>query len=133
MPNKTQLQTNNSKLSSLITELQGKAAGGSGGTNYETCTVTFTSSATAHIIYYTLENGEPLMATNYTPYAYSNFSLDVIKGSSVAFGKDVSVPIYQAFQTTGDIEMVGGNNATQSPSTAGYVFKISGDGSITLQ
>lgn len=37
---KTQLQTNNSKLSALITELQGKAAGGgSGGGSVETCTV----------------------------------------------------------------------------------------------
>lgn len=31
MSNKTQLQTNNSKLSALITELQGKAAGGGSG------------------------------------------------------------------------------------------------------
>ena len=35
---KTQLQTNNAKLSALITELQGKAAGGGGGSP-ETCTV----------------------------------------------------------------------------------------------
>lgn len=35
---KTQLQTNNAKLSALITELQGKAAGG-GGAAPETCTV----------------------------------------------------------------------------------------------
>ena len=37
---KTQLQTNNSKLSALITELQGKAAGGGGGGGLETCQVT---------------------------------------------------------------------------------------------
>lgn len=36
---KTQLQTNNAKLSALITELQGKAAGGGGGGSPETCTV----------------------------------------------------------------------------------------------
>lgn len=34
---KTQLQTNNAKLESLIAELQGKAAGGGG--NVETCSV----------------------------------------------------------------------------------------------
>ena len=37
---KSQLQTNNSKLSALITELQGKATGGSGGGSPETCQVT---------------------------------------------------------------------------------------------
>jgi hypothetical protein len=37
---KSQLQTNNSKLSALITELQGKAAGGGSGGGLETCQVT---------------------------------------------------------------------------------------------
>lgn len=39
MSNKTQLQTNNTRLTSLITELQGKAAGGGSGGSVETCTV----------------------------------------------------------------------------------------------
>lgn len=38
MSNKTQLSNNNTKLASLIQELQGKASGGSGAV--ETCTVT---------------------------------------------------------------------------------------------
>lgn len=39
---KTQLQTNNAKLEALITELQGKAAGGgSGGGSIDTCTLIF--------------------------------------------------------------------------------------------
>lgn len=38
---KSQLQTNNTRLSQLITELQGKAAGGGSGGSVETCTVTF--------------------------------------------------------------------------------------------
>lgn len=44
MSNKTQLQTNNTKLDSLIQTLQGKAAGGSGG-NIETCRVVIKSVA----------------------------------------------------------------------------------------
>lgn len=36
---KTQLQTNNSRLASLITELEGKAAGGGSGGSVETCSV----------------------------------------------------------------------------------------------
>lgn len=47
---KTQLQTNNAKLESLITELQGKAAGGSGGGNVETCMVTVSG---AYKVFYT--------------------------------------------------------------------------------
>lgn len=45
MSNKTQLQTNNTSLSSLITTLQGKAAGSgsSSGGGVETCTVTLTT------------------------------------------------------------------------------------------
>lgn len=39
MSNKTQLSNNNAQLASLIQELQGKAAGGSG--SVETCTVVF--------------------------------------------------------------------------------------------
>ena len=42
---KTQLQTNNTRLASLITELQGKAAGGgSGEESIETCTVNIVST-----------------------------------------------------------------------------------------
>jgi len=37
---KTQLQTNNAKLEALITELQGKAAGGGSGGGLETCNLT---------------------------------------------------------------------------------------------
>lgn len=43
---KTQLQTNNAKLSALITELQGKAAGGGGAA--ETCTVTVSAGSSSY-------------------------------------------------------------------------------------
>lgn len=39
--NKTQLQTNNTRLASLITELRGKATGG-GGASMETCSISVT-------------------------------------------------------------------------------------------
>ena len=44
MSNKTQLQTNNTTLSSLIETLRGKAAGGGGG-SVETCSVSVSFSA----------------------------------------------------------------------------------------
>ena len=50
MSNKTQLQTNNAKLEALITELQGKAAGGGGAA--ETCTVTISGGNSSKRPYY---------------------------------------------------------------------------------
>ena len=47
MSNKTQLSTNNTKLASLIQELQGKAAGGGSGGGVETCSVRLHSNAEA--------------------------------------------------------------------------------------
>ena len=67
MSNKTQLQTNNAKLEALITELQGKAAGGgSGGGGLETCQVTIRHEwggnedpeyLYLHVTAYNVENG----------------------------------------------------------------------------
>lgn len=48
---KTQLQTNNTRLTSLITELQGKAAGSSGGASVETCTLTCTTTLVTELCY----------------------------------------------------------------------------------
>ena len=67
---KTQLQTNNAKLSELITTLQGKTAGG-GGSNVETCTVTITYSVgksamlTWYVVGYNTETGE--IVQHYNP------------------------------------------------------------------
>ena len=69
---KTQLQTNNAKLSALITELQGKAAGGGGG--LETCEVTIVQEwggnddpalLYVYVYGYKIENGSisPFFAT----------------------------------------------------------------------
>ena len=58
---KTQLQTNNAKLEALITELQGKAAGGGGG--LETCEVTIVQEWGG--------NDDPTLLTVYV-YGYNN-------------------------------------------------------------
>ena len=52
MSNKTQLQTNNTQLASLIQTLQGKAAGGGGGTAIETCTVVLDTGSSSYRPYY---------------------------------------------------------------------------------
>lgn len=57
---KSQLQTNNTRLASLIDELKGKASGSSG--NVETCTVTFWTG------------GKETIASGKTAYAYVNYS-----------------------------------------------------------
>lgn len=49
MSNKTQLQTNNTQLASLIQTLQGKAAGGGGGASVETCSLTVTCNDGSYI------------------------------------------------------------------------------------
>lgn len=56
MSNKTQLSNNNTKLASLIQELQGKASGGSGA--IETCTVTISAGNYGGYTYYFNENLE---------------------------------------------------------------------------
>ena len=57
---KTQLQSNNARLASLIEELRGKAAGGGGGGTVETCTIRIVCN-TSDIFGYTYlayDNGE---------------------------------------------------------------------------
>lgn len=69
MSNKTQLQTNNAKLEALITELQGKAAGG--GSSVETCTVEIVIpkySEIRAIHYVAFRNGETVSVVDDTDY-----------------------------------------------------------------
>ena len=57
MSNKTQLQTNNTQLSSLIQELANKAVGGGSGA-VETCTVTIENAGNyTSVLYVTYDNG----------------------------------------------------------------------------
>lgn len=77
MSNKTQLSNNNTKLASLIHELQGKAAGG--GASVETCTVELDG-----------------VIASYRPYYYSYTYLDDsgnIASAAVAKNSGVSVTL----------------------------------------
>ena len=80
---KTQLQTNNTKLSELITTLQGKAAGGGGGGSAETCTVNFEYTAPPPVndptIYYIGSDG----SWSSTSLPMSSGSVTVMKNSFV--------------------------------------------------
>lgn len=62
MPNKTQLSNNNTKLASLIQELQGKATGG--GAALETVVITFENKYTSPdaSVYYTDANQQAQQA-----------------------------------------------------------------------
>ena len=87
MSNKTQLQTNNTKLASLIETLQGKAAGGgSGAASLETCTVTFVNddimppALIGHqTVYYTDVNGQ----TQSELWVPDETVITIIKGSFI--------------------------------------------------
>lgn len=85
--NKTQLQTNNARLASLITELEGKAAGGGG--SVETCTVEVRSTALpADICYVDAETQEAVWWTaegpgDYPqPFKVQNKSIVFVRGGS---------------------------------------------------
>lgn len=133
---KSQLQTNNSKLSALITELQGKAAagGGSSGT-LETCTVSLdtsgSSTAPENLIYVTIENGEIVVKTLSLPMAgmMSTFSpiINVIKGTSIILGHNTTATIAINATCTGGVKAI-----SYAANTCGCSFKITGDGSIHL-
>lgn len=79
MSNKTQLSNNNTKLASLIQELQGKAAGG--GASVEMCTVTISNAGNyIAVLYPTYENG--MFTPNYAScnYGASPAPFDIPKG-----------------------------------------------------
>lgn len=113
MPNKTQLQMNNTKLADLITTLQGKAAGGSG--SMETCTLTITNTYAQQM------NVDSIMATTFEDGNMSVFYIEPFSGqtpitienvvcnSGVYVLLSVNVPVF-TITGDGDTELVG--NAT---------------------
>lgn len=83
MSNKTQLQTNNTQLASLIQTLQGKAAGGGGG-GVETCTVTVTGGGSSTRAHYTAFENETMCAKEIGGAGGVTIE-NVVCGSSVFF------------------------------------------------
>jgi hypothetical protein len=88
---KTQLQSNNARLASLIEELRGKAAGGGGGGSgsIETCTVTINCfSNIRQIVATVLENGviTPYGEVSIGGLGYNTCTIEnVVCGSAIFF------------------------------------------------
>ena len=81
MSNKTQLQTNNSKLTSLIAELQGKAAGGGSGEGASIVTGTLT--ITDEGMYEPMQNKYIFSSENFSPKSYHIIILLLKKNSQL--------------------------------------------------
>ena len=127
MPNKTQLQSNNEKLSQLIETLNNKTAG-SDNENVKTCTVTVNFATTG---------GRMIAATTYVDGAISNFTRteynsdvtsviieNVVCGSTFSC-MEISSPF---FHTSGDamnyINGIDGIFMFSAPTNAGASASI---------
>ena len=120
MSNKTQLQTNNDKLSGLIQTLQTKCSGN--GATSETASVTFKAdfyiSADGDLIYYRTENGcENEAVPSTTASVTFQCSVPSLICAQV-LPMDISI--------NGDAEMI--NNSGQF-----RLFYVTGDATITIQ
>lgn len=135
---KTQLQSNNTRLASLIDELKGKATGG-GETapTYETCIVNLGSSMDqeGQVIYYTLSNGIPAITSSYFPVLKVVSQLvpsgiEVIKGSELIFGCGSIANTSVSLSISGEIACLEGEPNTQLGYQSGMRFKVNGPGTI---
>ena len=122
MSNKTQLQTNNTELSQLITTLQGKATGSGGGGSVETCTVTISAYNGSDILYTALVDGE--IQGLHIEGSFTSITLDNIVCNSVfTFGATGSYT-----QTSGDVTLLLRINSFmkfyKAPADAGAVATI---------
>lgn len=120
MSNKTQLQTNNTELSSLIETIRGKVAGsgGSGGGSIETCVVTIEQDFV----------GPPAPGSELPSFYYTDgsMSLKFIETDSGAFtvAKNTIVAISGWYGAS----TVGSGSAEEIFYRAGYAaYKITGD------
>lgn len=128
---KTQLQSNNARLASLIDELKGKATGGGG--SAETCTVTinykYGAPNNAFYVYTSVENGDIVgryiqYDGKVTPVILEN----VVKGTNVvAVGLGAYDPA--TAPTTDGCEKLG----TLTAGTRTFAFKITDNATITIE
>ena len=123
---KTQLQTNNARLSALITELQGKAAGGGGG-SVETCTIALNYPVNILNVTATVyENG--IISTKFLDAAYSNTVIidNVLCGSYLTVASNA---IYTPIAT-----ITGGGEFIQMGATTrqGYIATSVPGGTMTV-
>lgn len=89
---KTQLQTNNAKLSALITELQGKAVGGgSGGGTLETCTLQISDAAQIFAVAYTTVDSGGNVAHAYVIQSSITQTITCLCNSTVAISHYTSM------------------------------------------
>jgi hypothetical protein len=121
MSNKTQLQTNNTQLASLIQTLQGKAAGGGGssGGGAETCTVEIVADAPVsktQNVSYINQDGEFDVYTPTGSQWMMGFTLTIRISSPLVFGSAIGVT-----ENTGNVIKM--SNAC---------YYITGDTTITI-
>lgn len=112
---KTQLQTNNEKLTALITELEGKAAGGG---SVETCTVSFTDN--------TRENLDKT-ATYMGPDGGVTMSWD---GSTITVNKDTLIVIEGGYFSAYTLTITNAKLIKELGIIG--VFEVTGDATIVL-
>lgn len=142
MSNKTQLQTNNTKLESLIQTLQGKAAGGgSGGGSgggVDVCTVTIDlqprSSSTSHYALMRYVDGE-MIVEYWSGFGSKNVTFnDVICGNMIIAGIGAEI-IYK--NVSGTIEELNSGSNWGSSVSRVYLYKApsasGGNGTILIR
>ena len=133
----TNLNAQDDLLAQIEAALKGKAAGGGGasGGSVETCTVTFSCPGLCNLVFNYVENGEVKCRALYLPYNIypEDFNNEggssILKGSFLICGKSNTVDSPVKITTSGEVEVVKQN----TPYTAGAIFKINGDCTITIK
>lgn len=110
------------------------SGGGSGGGSVETCTVTFSCPGDSNLVFNYVENGEVKCRALYLPYNINSAEFNdwggssILKGSFLICGKSDTFDSPVKITTSGEVEVVQKNAAF----TAGAIFKINGDCTITI-
>lgn len=131
----TEVDEQSAVVDELMAALQGKSVpGGSSGTStYETCTVTLTSGDTGYaVMYYTLEDNEPVCKTIFDGMSNFNYTIEPIVGSYIVFGcAGCIAPLYITLSGTGSYASL--SSKTIPLNTWGVTIQITGDGTIYMR